>query len=65
MKKRYREKMTSPPTDLRRRQLVLALGLAGSGGLAFARPDGSSKKRDYGLLSLREADFYQRHDLAG
>ncbi len=65
MKKSHREKMTPAPTDLRRRQLLLALGLAGSGGLALARSDGPRKEKDGGLLSLREADFYHYHDLVG
>ena len=65
MKKRYREKMTPAPTDLRRRRLLLALGLAGSGSLALARSDGPRKEKGCNLLSVREADFYHRHDLAG
>ncbi len=63
MKKSYRDKMTPLPTDLQRRRLLLALGLAGSGGLALARSDEPCNEK--GLLSLREADFYRRHDLAG
>ncbi len=49
--------------DRRRRRLLLALGLsAGSPPLWAA---GSCRKDQPQLLSLREADFYHRHDLAG
>ena len=65
MRKNHGSKMTAPSTDLRRRRLLLALGLAGSGGLALARSNSLRAERDCGLLSLREADFYHRHDLAG
>ena len=49
--------------DRRRRRLLLALGLsAGSPPLWAA---GGCRKDQRRLLSLREADFYHRHDLAG
>ncbi len=49
-------------TDLRRRQLLAFLGLAGTAGVAW--PHGRDPSHPC-LLSLREADFYARHDLAG
>ncbi len=54
-----------PSTDPKRRRLLLALGLSASGGLALARAGGPRAGQNCDLLSLREADFYHRHDLAG
>ena len=47
----------------RRRRLLLALGLAA--GSAPLRAAADCKKERRRLLSLHEADFYHRHDLAG
>ena len=58
------KKTNQPVTlDRRRRRLLLAVGLTmGSSPLWAA---GGSRKEQQRLLSLREADFYHRHDLAG
>ncbi len=56
-----RHERTSPAktTDLKRRRLLAFAGLAG-----LSRTVGAHEKAQC-LLSLREADFYAPHDLAG
>jgi len=62
MKKYPRLRTAEPPADPRRRELLLLAALAGSAGLAWP---GKPEQQPACLLSLREADFYARHELAG
>ena len=61
--KKHPSKTVSTDTDLRRRRLLVLMGLAGAAGLARAHPP--LKQESHCLLSLREADYYASHDLAG
>jgi|GEM_PF-3008793 len=62
MKKHSPSKSTYPGASLRRRQLVMLMGLTLGTGVAW--PYQLSGRRHSGL-SLHEADFYSPHDLAG
>jgi len=62
MKKRNRIETSPSNTDPRRRQLLALAGLAGISHLAWSQ---QKREKPSCLLSLREADFYAKHDLAG